>query len=446
MRISISLLLFAAAFAAAASGLHGCGTETCGSQADCPVGFYCVLSFNSGRAEGGCQQDCATSADCAQPESNALRAVCTNEGRCRTEGLPPRLVVLEPEPDDVFDEGTQRVRVTGEVEMAAAQALITVTTAGNRGCGTGISRQATITNETGEFASIPFVVDDVFVDPGNDIQLIVEAAVPGAVKRYPLKIEVACPGCAEIRVADPQPNQTGVGLALPRLAGNVDKTIGSAIWRVRGLGGVLDGALPIENGRNFAINDLPLFPGNNRLEVLVTGVGTGRGESRCSILVNAGVSAERGLRAILTWDGNTSDLDLHLIGDGGRYGDASSSLSSRSRVPLGFSGTVMDDFDGLGPEVLTAESLPDGAYGLIVEAVFDDLDPGSTAFLRLLFNGETLTVGPIGPQYLQAFTGDLWVAGVLSIDGGQASFLPINEMLDATMPPVTPPQMWPAFF
>ena len=210
---------------------------------------------------------------------------------------------------------------------------------------------------------------------------------------------------------------------------------------------MLDGALPMAaDGRNFSIADLPLFPGVNRVEVLVSGVGTGQGETRCSVRVNAGVSAESGLRAILTWDGATSDLDLHLVGPDGRYGDPGTSLSSRTRDPVSFSGTVDDDFDGLGPEVVTVPSVPDGAYGIVVEAVFDAEDPGATALLRLLYDGETLTSGPIGPRYVRALTGDLWVVGVLEVSNGQAAFRSIDEPASAAMPPTTSPSMWPILF
>ncbi len=424
----------------------GCGSESCTSQSDCSVGTYCVLSIGSGRAEGSCQSDCVSPADCEQPESSASRAICTNEGRCRVEAIPPRLVVLEPEPDTLFEEGTQRIRLEGEVEMAAARATVVVTTGGNRGCGTGISRQITVENTTGGFARVPFVLDDVLVDPGR-IQLLVNASVPGATRTYPVPVRVDCPGCAQVTVTTPRPNSTGNGLKLDDLVGSVDQPVASAIWRVRGGGGVLDGTLPVEaNGRDFAIEDLPLFPGSNRVEVIVTGIGQGRGESRCSIRVNAGVSVEAGLRAILTWDGPTADLDLHIVGPGGTFGDALTTLSSRSRSPSGFTGTVEDDFDGLGPEIVTIASLPDGIYGVIVEAVFDDQDPGASAFLRLLYDGQTLTSGPIGPQYLQAVASDLWVAGVLRVSGGQAAFEPIGERISAITPPTTPPSQWPVFF
>ncbi|MEL7372359.1 MAG: hypothetical protein AAFN74_25765, partial [Myxococcota bacterium] len=251
------------------------------------------MNFSGGRASGGCEQDCLTSADCEQPASSASRAICTNEGRCRVEARPTRLVVVEPEPEAQYTEGTEAVRITGEIEMASPEATIVVTT-GEQGCGAGISSQVTVRNETGGFAAVPFILDNVFVDPGQTM-LDVSASTPGSTKTLNVPISVACPGCAQVTVTSPLPNSTGDGLRLPVLQGQVDTRIQSAIWRVRGPGGLLDGTLPVDDsGRSFALADLPLFPGVNRVEVLVTGVGQGRGERRCSVRVNAGVSAESG--------------------------------------------------------------------------------------------------------------------------------------------------------
>lgn len=443
MRIIIVTTL--ALFALAAT-VGGCGSDSCSTQADCPVGFYCVRSFGGGSTEGACEQDCASSADCEQPASSASRAVCTNEGRCRVEAVPPRLVVLEPEPDVMFAEGTRQVRVAGEVEMASEEATVIVTTTGNRGCGSDISRQVTITNDSGAYSAVPFVIDQVDVDPGTTV-LRVEAVFSGDEKMNEVPISVACPDCATITITAPSSNATGTGLRLSTLQGVVDTRIDAAIWRVRGPGGVLDGTLPMNaDGTRFEAADLPLFPGGNRVEVIVTGVGSGQGESRCSVSVNAGVSAESGLRAILTWDGATSDLDLHLVGPGGAYGDPASTLSSRTRNPAGFVGTIADDFDGLGPEVISVPNLPDGEYGLVVEAVYDSEESGSTAYLRLLYDGQTLTTGPIGPRYIKAQAGDLWVAGVLEVSSGQAAFRVVDERASATLPPTTPPGMWPTLY
>ena len=437
-------LRFAVVASIVAAAVIHCGTENCSTQEDCPIGFYCVLNFAAGRAEGTCEQDCASSSDCAQPASNASRAICTNEGRCRVEPRPLRLVIRDPEPDTVFEEGTQSIALSGEIEMPSGSTTLMVTTSGNRGCGTGISRQITIENTTGGFTSVPFVLNDVILDPG-DSELMVQAISQGGAMMSPIPVSVACPGCADIRISQPRTNSTVPALKLPFLRATVSPNAGAAVWRVQGLGGVLDGTLPF-NGIDYGANDVPIFPGPNRVEVVVTGFGSGRGETRCTVLVNAGVTAETGLRAILTWDGQTADLDLHLIGPGGQYGDPATTLSSRTRNPLGFSGVVEDDFDGLGPEVITVNNLPDGEYGLVVEAVFDDLDPGSTALLRVLFDGRTLTSGPIGPQYLQAIAGDLWIVGTVQVTNGQAAFRSVDLRATAANPPTAAPSVWPALF
>ncbi|CAN0598180.1 unnamed protein product, partial [Laminaria digitata] len=161
------------------------------------------------------------------------------------------------------------------------------------------------------------------------------------------------------------------------LSGAISPAPPLATWRVFSSNqDVLDGPLPVGTDGQFSLTGIPLFSGSNRVEVVVSGVGQGFGEARCSTTVVSASARERGLRAMLNWDGTSSDLDLHLIGPGAVYGDPMNTLAPRSLYPV-FGGEVQDDFDGLGPELLTLSSLPDGVFGLIVEAVSDGADAGS---------------------------------------------------------------------
>jgi hypothetical protein len=198
-------------------------------------------------------------------------------------------------------------------------------------------------------------------------------------------------------------------------------------------------------GGGFSLDRIPIFAGLNRIEVLVTGVGDGLGESRCSVPITSSIGRERGLRLVLGWDGPTSDLDLHLIGPNGMFGDPLSSLSVRSPKPS-FGGSIMDDFDGFGPEVAALETPPDGIYGVIVEPVFDADDPGASATLRALGDGRSLTAGPIGPTHLSANAGDLWIVGTIRVSSGNFEWRALDEVLSASTPPTTPPSEWPSFF
>ena len=426
--------------------LASCGGPPCRAQSDCPFGAYCVLSVSaSGQSSGQCTSDCLSAEDCPAPDSDASRAICDNEGRCRVEARPPRLFVLEPEVDTAFEEGTRRVRVSGEVETAAASVTITVASRTSRGCFGGLVRTAVVDNAAaGAFATLPFVVDGVLVDSGLNT-LIISAAVQGSRQTSEVQVDVPCPGCAEITVEQPNQNAGAPGLELPRLTGLVHPAPRQAIWRVHSaFGDVFDGTMQVQNDR-FLQDRLPLFAGTNRVEVVVTGVGEGLGEARCSTTVVSALARERGLRAVMSWDGLTSDVDLHLLGPGGMFGDPLTTLTARSQHPT-FGGQVDDDADGLGPEVLTVEHLPDGAYGVVVEPIADGADAGSTVQLRLLMDGRTLTPGPIGPRHVSAQRGALWIVGALVVSGGAAQWRDVDELVPASQAPTRPPADWPLLY
>ncbi len=120
---------------------------------------------------------------------------------------------------------------------------------------------------------------------------------------------------------------------------------------------MLDGTLLVQGG-SFSQSRIPIFAGTNRIEVSASGVGSGQAISRCTVGVGSRLAQEKGLRLLLSWN-SLSDLDLHLVGPSGRYGDPMTTLSNRSPQPF-FSGKVVDDYDGYGPEVLTADDLPAG--------------------------------------------------------------------------------------
>src|SRR5262249_54503721 len=160
--------------------------------------------------------------------------------------------------------------------------------------------------------------------------------------------------------------------------------------------------------------------------VLVTGVGTGLGESRCSSLVSSGVTRESGLRFVLLGDDPDADLDTHLIGPTGRFGDAMTTLSPRSQSPS-FGGTVNEDVDG--PEVTALSMPPDGVYGVIVEPVIDGRLDGSNAVMHVLHNGRLATPRPIGPRHLTSLDGKLWIVGTVNITQGTAEWTTIDVIV-----------------
>lgn len=437
MKLAATILLVSAA------ALAGCGGTPCSSMNDCPTGSYCDSRSRV------CTQECFENSDCPQASDNLSIALCSREGRCKIARRPPKLRVLEPENDTLLAEGTRSVRISGEVETAAETVVITADPQRVGNCLVGKGGTAVVKNLTpGSFATIPFVIDGIDLDPGFNV-LTVNAMVENASKRVTHALEIPCPGCATIQVNEPSTTGdifTAPALELPRLTGTISPaTVRTAVWRVRNdSDDVFDGTMSVENG-NFTVTRLPLFPGRNRIEVVVSGVGEGLGEARCSTPVVSAVGREEGLRVVLSWDGRTSDLDLHVIAPGGRFGDRATALSSRNdMLPNG--ATLNDDFDGLGPEVARVPQLEDGVYGLIVEPVFDDTDPGSNAILRLTYEGRSLTRGAVGPRFLTALPGDLWIVGTLTVVGGTVVMRVLDATVPGNAPPTKPPSMWPTFY
>lgn len=432
--------LFAASFSAA------CGGVPCSGQNDCPFGSFCVNEGGATGAGGVCKHECISFEDCEQPDLDVADAVCTNEGRCRIQPKPPRLIVFEPQTDMVYPEGTRTIRVTGEVETAAEMVAIEVSPTSENGCAGGLQQGMSVRNPNpGRFQRMAFAIDDVELDPGRS-ELAIAARIAGASRAQKIDVELACPGCARIMVTEPTRFASALGLELPILRGSIQPAVQLAAWRVRSpTGDILDGVLPVDAAGNFSIDHLPLFAGLNRVEVVASGVGSGIGEARCSTIVTSAIGSESGLRVLLSWDGANSDLDLNIIGPSGRFGDPGHSLSPRAQRPS-FGGSIEDDADGFGPEVARVPAPPDGVYGLIVEPIIDGGDFGSDAVVRILFDGRSVVRGPIGPRHVTSLDGRLWVAGKMIVDGSSVTFESIDELVSAANPPTRPPSDWPAFY
>ena len=395
---------------------------------------------------GECQHDCVSNDDCPNDGTPLTSGACSNEGRCVIRPIPPRLRVLSPENDELLSPRTRNVQLSGELETVAEKVTVTVTPMLRGSCESSSERSIVVENpEPGRRSTFPFVFNDYELDPGVNVFNV--SAQLGNVRRSVQHIlEVPCEACAQISIDRDATPGTGEGLSLARLKGTIDPpTVFAAVWRVRNeLGDVLDGPLAVNNGI-FDFENIPLFPGRNRIQVVVTGQDAGGSENRCSLNVTAGQSQERGLRALLTWDGQTADLDVHLVGPDGRLFDPMTSVWSRSQAAH-FEASVEDDFDGLGPEVASITNLSDGVYGVVVEPVFDDQDPGSNAFMRVLIDGRPAMRRPAGPQYLSEFDRRIWIVGTVTSTNGSVSWNSIDERVERSMPPTTPPSAWPVYY
>jgi hypothetical protein len=423
--------------------LAGCPGTPCRNPSDCDLGNYCAVEASASGASGTCRHDCLVAKDCPDDPSGQNVAVCTNLGRCGFISQRVALFVDTPDDDVELPMNTQLIRVLGEVELAAESAFVTATPSGRPNCLSGQTQGLSVTNPNpGHFTRVPFALDNVEIYPGPSTVLVV-ASAGSAHDSVMQTVTVPCTDCARIAILDPKDAVTSVGgLVLPVLSGGIDPvTVSIAEWRVRSQSGdVFSGTIHVQGGL-FTVNDLPLFPGLNRVEVDVSGVGSG--SSRCAAGVTAGFAEEHGLRGVLIWDGSTGDVDLHLIGPGGRFGDPATDLFSGSMMALG--GSLKDVFMGYGPEVGQIPTLKDGVYGVVVEPVLDDQDPGENAMVWLLVDGRPLVRGALGPMYISSQVGLLWMVGTVSVVGGAATWHALGDLIPVSMPPTRPPSDWPMY-
>lgn len=416
----------------------GCDGVPCRSQSECPVGMFCAP------VQGYCDYECLSAADCAAPRQPGRRAICTNEGRCATTGRPPRLLVEEPAQRAVFPFSTRSLTVAGRVVAETARVEIAVVTLNASGCAAEALRRLRLDNpRPGEPAELPFTFDDVPVDPGFTT-VVVEATAGLARQTYTVDVERTCEGCPVVQIDTPIDASLSEPV-VPRLSGRVrPSTSRNLRWRVVDeRGQVLDGALPVVVSGDeavFRLLNVPTFGGRNRLEVVAPAAGAVEGS--CATTVLAPPTRERSFKAVLTWDNARSDLDLVLVGPSGTLGGPDGALSA-SRFGSALPGRVLDDFDGRGPEILVADPLADGVYGLAVEALTDGEDSGSSAIVRAAWEDQLLTARPLGPRFLSASRGDLWLVGVVQIEDARARFRQIDAVIPFDAPSTRlPPKEW----
>lgn len=146
-------------------------------------------------------------------------------------------------------------------------------------------------------------------------------------------------------------------------------------------------------------NKLSLLPGENQLEVRVTGPNGSTGVSRKVKIVNkenslvttsshTNTSADKGITVILTWDKNDTDLDLHLFDPKNNhawYEDLTGIPNAQLDV---------DDIDGYGPETFTMLNPISGTYKINIDYFGFDVEsnpnPGPVTASLKIFVGKKL--------------------------------------------------------
>jgi hypothetical protein len=404
-----------------------CSDLPCRSATDCPLGFFCRFEGQSGQ----CDFECLEARDCPAPSDPTQRAVCRNDGRCGTATRSPRIEITEPVEGQVLEPNQRELRVTGSVESEAATIDVELQTEGAGGCGGTLDRFTIDHPEPGVRLAIPFL-REVFLPP-QTTGLSVQAVVRDALQRVPVRLSGSCPDCPLVRIEEPTLGMAQSSLVLPRLVGSIQPPVDTVgTWRISdGTGQVFDGPLPVVGGR-YEVRRLPLFGGQNRIEVLLDQRG-----SRCAATVFAPLGSP-GLRVLLTWDSD-ADFDLLLVQPEVPISDPSRILSPSS--PQAF-GRVEDDFDGFGPESLTTEPLGPGVYGVAVEALSGS--PGA-AFLRVLVDGELRTVPGLGPRFLSPRRAEVWLAARLAVDEEGAVEVEFVDVVTPDREPLVPAE-WPGRF
>lgn len=429
----------AAVLVGALAGVAACDGLPCRTNVGCPIGMFCDA------AAGRCDYECLSSADCAAPTRPGRRAICTNQGRCAEAGSPPRLLVEAPTQGETFPFETRALTVAGRVIAETASVEISVSTRNTSGCAAeGLVRLRVENPTPGTSAELPFTLDDVSIDPGLTT-VIVEARADLALQTYVIDVERSCAGCPEVVIEEPVSASLERPL-VPRLSGRISPPppAGSR-WRVTDdRGQVLDGSLPVVvegDVATFRLLDVPTFGGRSRVEVIAP--ASGGTEGSCSTTVLAPPAPERSLLVMSTWDNGSSDLDLVLVGPGASLANESGDIASPTRRASGLPVRVLDDFDGLGPETLRADPLPDGTYGLVVEPVTDGGQSGSSVVIRLAWEDRLLTPRPLGPRFVSAARDERWVVGAVRVEGGTGRFIEVDEVVGSDSLPSRPPGDWP---
>lgn len=150
------------------------------------------------------------------------------------------------------------------------------------------------------------------------------------------------------------------------------------------------------------------------------------------VLHFTGSFAQQALWTELRWNTNGTDVDLHLLPEGG-LGWSSEDCYYGNRRPNWGAELDVDDTDGFGPEHITANQITPGRYELFVHyySTHGSTQPTTPSIVIDTGAGSTTTLSC--PQVMLA-RHDLWRVGYLTFPGG--SFQPINQFSSGTSSPV----------
>ncbi len=141
-----------------------------------------------------------------------------------------------------------------------------------------------------------------------------------------------------------------------------------------------------------------------------------------------------GLRVSLTWQGNSTDLDLHVVDPYGKWGDPAHDLHWQNPDPQwGQPGLTVDSTMPPGPEEISIERLESGKY-LIGVLFYGDGNTGTDATAEVTIRcGESeRTIGDatLRAPLLNSAQGDIWE--VARVDGATCRIEVIDRVVQGS--------------
>jgi hypothetical protein len=139
------------------------------------------------------------------------------------------------------------------------------------------------------------------------------------------------------------------------------------------------------------------------------------------------------ISAILTWDKDFTDVDLHLVRPGGSAFTLDSDCFWASKAPDW--GTVgsqadnpfldLDDIDGFGPETINLREAGPGTYGVFAHYYADRRLGATSATVEIHLGG--VLVGTFYQPNIAC--NDLWTVGTIEWNGVSGTFTPGNTVV-----------------
>ncbi len=210
-----------------------------------------------------------------------------------------------------------------------------------------------------------------------------------------------------------------------------------------GTGGVLGAMLVVyQNGNLYPISEaeaganysytIDLIRGGNTIRILVVGNFDPSAQLDIANILGASdvieltcITDEIAIRAVMTWQLDNSDVDLHLVAPGGKVFSSNDCFYGNMNPQWGDSASTLDDpmldidnTEGYGPETMVLPSPFDGLYTIVIHYYSDHGSGDAPTSVVITLNEETQRT--YGPKTL--VDGQFWIVTGIDITDGVAEF------------------------